>query len=264
MQDLKLALIQADLFWEDTAKNLEAFETKIQAVEEGTDLIILPEMFNTGFSINPEEISEEPEGHTFAWMQRMAAQKNAAITGSVATRQNNNHFNRLYWVFPDGSYRHYDKKHLFRLGKEWKVFSAGNQKLIVEYLGWKICPLICYDLRFPVWSKNRLINGEHEYDLLIYVANWPVMRNYAWKHLLFARAMENLAYTVGVNRVGQDGKGIDHSGDSMVLNALGQIVAQAQPFMDEIVSAKLSKKELDDIRNKFRFSLDWDDFTINP
>ena len=263
MQDLKLALIQADLFWEDTAKNLAAFDVKTQAIEEGTDLIILPEMFNTGFSINPEKISEEPEGSTFRWMQRMAKQKNAAITGSVITRENDHYFNRLYWVFPDGTHWHYDKKHLFRLGKEWQVFSAGSQKTIIEYKGWNICPLICYDLRFPVWSKNRMIDGNFEYDLLIYVANWPEVRNYVWKHLLIARALENQAYVVGVNRVGPDGNAINHTGDSMVLDAGGKIIAQAKPFKEEILTAVISKKDIETFREKFRFSLDWDDFTIS-
>jgi len=260
MQDLKLALIQADLFWEDTSKNLAAFDAKIQAVEGGTDLIVLPEMFNTGFSINPENISEEPEGFTFGWMQHKARQKNAAITGSIITLENGHYFNRLYWVFPDGKFQYYDKKHLFRLGKEWQVFSAGSQKTIVEYKGWKICPLICYDLRFPVWSKNRMIDGKFEYDLLIYVANWPQIRNYVWKHLLIARALENQAYVVGVNRVGPDGNAILHTGDSMVLNAGGEIQAQAKPFMEEILSAMISKTELENFREKFKFSLDWDDF----
>ncbi len=263
MQDLKLALIQANLFWEDTEKNLAAFEIKIHAVEEGTDLIVLPEMFNTGFSINPEKISEESLGNTFSWMQQMAKQKNAAVTGSVVTRENDNYFNRLYWVFPDGTYRQYNKKHLFRLGKEWQVFSAGSQKTIVEYKGWKICPLICYDLRFPVWSKNCMIDGKFGYDLLIYVANWPKVRNYVWKHLLIARALENQAYVVGVNRVGSDGNSIKHTGDSMVLNAAGEIQAQAKPFKEEILSTVISKTGLEAFREQFRFSLDWDDFTIS-
>lgn len=263
MQDLKLALIQADLFWEDTAKNLAAFDAKIHAVEDGTDLIVVPEMFNTGFSINPEHISEPPQGNTFNWMKQKAKQKNAAISGSVITQENDHYFNRLYWVFPDGTHRQYDKKHLFRLGKEWQVFSAGSQKTIVEYKGWKICPLICYDLRFPVWSKNRMINGEFEYDLLIYVANWPQIRSYVWKHLLIARALENQAYVVGVNRVGTDGNNINHTGDSMVLNAGGEIIAQAKAFKEEILKAKISMLELENFREKFRFSLDWDDFTIS-
>lgn len=264
MRDLNICLLQSYLYWEDAEKNLAAFESKISVIDQPTDLIVLPEMFNTGFSIQPEKIAEAPFGKTYRWMQRMAAQKNAALTGSVLTHEKGKYFNRLYWVYPDGTSLQYDKKHLFRLGKEWQVFTAGTQKLIVTYLGWKICPMICYDLRFPVWSKNRLIDGEYEYDLLIYVANWPEIRNHAWKHLLIARAIENQAWTIGVNRVGDDGNGIGHSGDSMVLNPQGQKVAQAQPMQDQTVFAKLSKTELEDYRSQFKFSLDWDDFTINP
>ncbi|MCF8366944.1 MAG: amidohydrolase [Bacteroidales bacterium] len=263
MQNLSLTLLQADLIWENTEKNLAAFDDRISMIDQVTDLIVLPEMFNTGFSIHPENIAEPPFGKTFIWMQQKAAQKNAAISGSVLTQENDKYYNRLYFVFPDGSHRQYNKKHLFRLGKEWQVFSAGSQKLILEYKGWKICPLICYDLRFPVWSKNRLIKENYEYDLLIYVANWPEVRNHAWKHLLIARAIENQAYVVGVNRVGTDGNGVDHSGDSIVLNGQGQKIAQAQPFQDEMITADLSKTELEDFRSLFPFSLDWDVFKIH-
>jgi predicted amidohydrolase len=219
-------------------------------------------MFNTGFSIRPENIAQKPEGHAFAWMQQKAKLFDAAICGSILTLENGNYYNRLYWVFPDGSHQQYDKKHLFRLGKEWQIFSPGKQKVIIDYRGWKISPLVCYDLRFPVWSKNRLIDGRHEYDLLIYVANWPAVRRYAWKQLLIARGLENLAYVAGVNRVGQDGHGINHSGDSMLVDAKGQILAQAGDYHKEVLTITISKTELEEFRKNFPFSLDWDDFEI--
>jgi omega-amidase len=262
MHDLKMTFIQAAIFWEDSEKNLDAFDAKISGIDEETHLIVLPEMFNTGFSINPEKIAENPEGHAFEWMREKAKQTGAAITGSIATRENGKYFNRLYWVLPNGTFQQYDKRHLFRLGKEWQLFSPGNQKVIINYRGWKISPLICYDLRFPVWSKNRLINGEYEYDLMLYVANWPAVRKYVWKYLLIARALENLAYVAGINRVGQDGKGINHSGDSMVIDAKGQIIAQANAYTEETITVQLSGAELQSFRDQFRFSLDWDHFEL--
>jgi len=262
MSDLTLTIIQSEIFWEDSVKNISAFDAKISTISEVVDVIVLPEMFNTGFSINPEKIAEKPLGKTFGWMQEKAFQKNSAVVGSMLIQENDNYYNRLYWVFPDGSHQHYDKRHLFRLGKEWQVFSAGKQKLIIDYKGWKISPFICYDLRFPVWSKNRLINGQYEYDLLIYVANWPAVRKYAWKNLLVARAIENQAYVAGINRVGQDGNAINHSGDSMLVDAKGQIIAQANPYHQEIISIQLSKEELNIYRAQFPLSLDWDEFEM--
>lgn len=262
MQDLTLTFIQAELAWEDTRQNLDNFDRKFRDIDQNSDLIILPEMFNTGFSINPKGIAEPPMGRTFCWMQEKATEKNAAITGSVLTVENQKYYNRLYWVFPDGSQRQYDKKHLFRLGKEWQVFSAGNEKIVVDYKGWKILPLICYDLRFPVWSKNRLIDGNYEYDLALYVANWPAVRKYAWKHLLIARAIENQAYIAGVNRVGTDGHNINHAGDSMLLDAKGQIIAQAYPYHEETITTVISKEELNNFRKQFQFALDWDEFEV--
>lgn len=262
MQDLKLTFIQAELTWEDVEKNIESFTRKVDNISEKTDVIILPEMFNTGFSINPEGIAEKPGGKTFTWMQQKANEKNAALAGSVLTEQNGNYYNRFYWVNPDGTHQHYDKKHLFRLGKEWQVFTAGTQKTIINFKGWKILPLVCYDLRFPVWSKNRLTDGNFEYDLAIYVANWPVPRVYAWKQLLIARAIENLAYVVGVNRVGKAAGNIDHSGESMLVDALGHIVAKAEPHKEKTVTANISKANLEATRKQLPFAMDWDDFKV--
>jgi predicted amidohydrolase len=262
MQDLTLTFIQAELVWEDTETNLANFDRKIDDIAETTDLIILPEMFNTGFSINPEGIAEPPDGKTFSWMQETAAQKNAALAGSVLTEEDGKYYNRFYWVNPDGTHQQYDKKHLFRIGKEWQVFTPGKEKTIVNFKGWKTLPLVCYDLRFPVWSKNRLIDGEYEYDLAIYVANWPIPRIYAWRQLLIARAIENLAYVVGVNRVGKAAGNIDHSGDSMLVDALGHVIAKAEPHKEEIISANISKTERDKTRDKLPFAMDWDAFEV--
>ncbi len=262
MQDLTLTLIQADLAWEDAGKNIENFTRKIDGITKTTDLIILPEMFNTGFSINPDGIAEPPGGKTFSWMQETARAKGAALAGSVLTEENGNYYNRFYWVNPDGTHHQYDKKHLFRLGKEWKVFSAGKEKTIIDFKGWKILPLVCYDLRFPVWSKNRLIDGKFEYDLAIYVANWPVPRIYAWKQLLIARAIENLAYVVGVNRVGKAAGNIDHSGYSMLVNAHGHIIADAKPNEEKMITGNISKTDLEKTREKLPFAMDWDEFEI--
>lgn len=262
MQDLNIAIVQSDLVWEDTRKNLAAFDRKLQHVEPVTDVVILPEMFNTGFSINPDKIAEKPVGKAFRWLQKKADDLHCVITGSILTDLKGKYFNRLYWMMPDGKFKTYDKRHLFRLGKEWQVFSPGTEKLIIELKGWKILPLICYDLRFPVWSKNRYIDGSYEYDFLFYIANWPVARKYAWKNLLIARAIENQAYVAGVNRVGQDGHGVNHSGDSMVLDAKGQIIAQANPYQEEIITAQLSYDELTNFRNNFTVGLDWDEFEV--
>jgi len=262
MQDLSISIIQSNLAWEDTETNLLNFDDKLKQVHKPTDLVVLPEMFNTGFSINPEKIAEKVGGFSLTWMQEKAAQLDCVVTGSILTQVDQNYFNRLYWVRPDGSYDFYDKRHLFRLGKEWQVFKGGNKKIIVELKGWKICPLICYDLRFPVWSKNRLLDGEYEYDLLIYVANWPEARNQAWKQLLIARAIENQAYVVGVNRVGNDGNSISHLGDSMIIDHMGDVLASTSPFKEELITFLLKKNDLLNFRKKFKFSLDWDRFEV--
>jgi omega-amidase len=262
MQDLTLALIQSELVWENNDANLAAFDVYIRDIGQPVDVILLPEMFNTGFSINPEKINQEYMGQVFRWMQQKAKQTNAAIAGSVLTRVGQKYYNRLYWIFPDGSHQYYDKRHLFRLGKEWQVFTPGQTKTIIEWKGWRILPMICYDLRFPVWSKNRLLNGMYEYDLLIYAANWPVVRKFAWKTLLVARAMENLCYVAGVNRVGQDGTGMNHSGDSLVVDMKGQILIQAEAYKTETIINTIYSNELKKFREQFPFSLDWDDFEM--
>lgn len=262
MQDLKLSFIQADLFWKDSSANLNAFDHKIEQIEEPTDIIILPEMFNTGFVVEPETIDEQVPQEAFEWMQQKAKETNAAICGSIIVNENSKYLNRFYWVLPNGTFSTYDKRHLFSLGGEKEHFTSGNESVIIEYKGWKIKPLVCYDLRFPVWAKNRYIRDEYEYDLLIYVANWPAARSYAWKSLLVARAIENQAYVVGVNRIGKDGRGTPHSGYSSVIEPKGEIISKEAIDIESVQSIKLSKEELTQYRKKFTVALDWDQFNI--
>jgi predicted amidohydrolase len=262
MQNLNIAVIQADLEWENCKENLAMFDKRLSLIDEATDLIILPEMFNTGFSINPKKIAEKTDGPAFNWMQKKAMSLQSAITGSILTDEDGNYFNRLYWIWPDGTFTTYDKKHLFRLGREFQVFTAGKKRTIVELKGWKILPLICYDLRFPVWSKNRYLKDDYEYDLLIYVANWPVTRSFTWQQLLIARAIENQAYCIGTNRVGRDGKNIAHSGDSVILDFHGNSIARGESNKEQIVYGSLSPEPLQQFRRDFTAGADWDNFTI--
>jgi omega-amidase len=257
MQDLKISLIQSPLHWESPDANMAMFEEKIWKIREQTDIIILPEMFTTGFTMHARELAEPMNYKACKWMKQQAAQTKAVVTGSVIIKENGKYFNRLLWVEPDGQFFHYDKRHLFRMAEEDKTFFAGNKKLIREVKGWKIFPLICYDLRFPVWSRNV----GNEYDLLIYVANWPQARSTAWKTLLKARAIENLSYCVGLNRVGEDAKGISYSGDSQLINYKGEELFNAA---DEecIHTISLNYDELKAFREKFPADLDADKFEI--
>lgn len=261
MKDLRISLIQADLHWEERDANLAMFEEMIWASEE-TDLIVLPEMFTTGFSMNPQKLSELPGGHTFKWMRQMASQKKVAIVGSYIVRDQGKYFNRLYFVHPTGEAQHYDKKHLFNLATEGDHYAAGNERLIVEYLGWKIHPLICYDLRFPVWARSKKTpEATYEYDLILYVANWPDTRVNAWDALLKARAIENLSYAIGVNRVGKDGVGKNYNGHSAAYHALGSQLVFSENNV-EVLSCVLSAAELEGYRRDFPFQQDADSFQI--
>jgi predicted amidohydrolase len=255
-QTLRLTLIQSNLHWEDIGANLAMFEEKIWRIEQPTDLIILPEMFNTGFTMNAA-LAEPMNLHTFKWMKQQAAQMGAVVTGSYIVKEKDRYYNRLIWMRPDGSFETYDKRHLFRMANEHQTFSGGSTRLVTEWKGWKICPLICYDLRFPVWSRN----AQGEYDLLLYVANWPKVRRQAWNTLLPARAIENLAYTVGLNRVGVDGKNHAYSGDSAVYNYKGEVLFQ-QEESEVSHTLTLNKEELTDFRAAFPAFMDADDFTI--
>jgi predicted amidohydrolase len=259
MANLVVSIIQSHLYWESIDQNLQAFETKINAISEETDVVVLPEMFTTGFTMNPFIYAENHDGKGLQWMKKMARQKNSAIVGSISVKENNQFFNRLYWVFPDQTVEFYNKRHLFSMGNEPKHYNGGNKKLIIEYKGWKICPLVCYDLRFPVWSRNT---KQQPYDVLIYVANWPAARSYPWKQLLIARAIENQCFVLGVNRVGDDGNAVSHSGDSMAMNARGEILTKIKPNEETIETVVLLKNELTDFRISFPVLNDGDDFTI--
>lgn len=253
---MKIALIQAPLFWENPKANRDYFEEKIKSVSEEIDLVILPEMFSTGFTMNPSEVWETMHGETISLLKNLAKAKNLAITGSLIIKENDKFYNRLVFVFPSGEIKKYDKRHLFSLAGEEKIYTAGNDKLIVDYLGWKICPLICYDLRFPVFARNV-----EDYDLLIYVANWPEVRINAWDILLKARAVENVTYAVGVNRIGDDANGFAHPGHSQVVDFLGDYSISPQEN-EEIFTAKLNKAKMLKTRNKLGFLNDKDDFQI--
>ena len=261
MQDLTISLIQADLHWEEIDANLAMFEELIWSIDQ-TDLIILPEMFTTGFSMNAEKLSEPPGGKTFKWMRQMATQRQAAVTGSYIIKEGGHYFNRLYFVYPDGSSKQYDKKHTFNLAKEGDTYTAGSERLILEYKGWKIHPLICYDLRFPVWARSRKEeSGLYEYDLLLYVANWPDTRVNAWDSLLTARAIENLSYCAGVNRVGIDGVSKTYNGHSGIYSPKGEELAFSEG-KEEILHATLSASVLLDYRKNFPFQEDADQFDL--
>lgn len=254
---MKIALIQSSLFWENPKANRNYFEEKINSITEKVDLIVLPEMFSTGFTMNPETVFETMQGETISWLQSLAKTKNCAITGSLVIKENNNFYNRLVFVFPSGEMQFYDKRHLFTLAGEDKVYTSGNKKLIVDYLGCKICPLVCYDLRFPVFARN--IEG---YDVLIYVANWPKPRINAWDILLKARSVENMCYTVGVNRIGEDQNNLEHVGHSQAVDFLGNYILEPQET-EGVFIVDLNKEKLLETRKKLGFLNDKDSFELN-
>ena len=256
-EKLRIAILQVNLKWEDARENRSLFTKEIEALSDEVELIILPEMFTTGFSMNAKVLAEKNDGATLQWMREMAQKKKSAITGSVIIEENGQYYNRLFFVFPDGSYKKYDKRHTFTLAGEDKTYSAGKERLIVEYKGWRICPLICYDLRFPVWARNT-----EDYDLLIYVANWPKKRVAAWDALLKARAIENMTFCIGLNRVGIDGDGYEYNGHSAVYDCLGNYLTEEnaeKPFAKEV---SLDKKHLQKTRQQLKFLQDRDEFTL--
>jgi omega-amidase len=266
MSDLNFCLIQTELFWEDPEANLSMFQKKIDALDAQGQIIVLPEMFTTGFSMNPEELAQSMDKSAVEWMKKTAMKKKCVITGSLMIKETvedkTHYYNRLIWMQPNGVFGFYDKRHLFSLAGENKYYTGGEKRIIFSVNGWKILPMICYDLRFPVWSRQQFTaSGVPEYDVLLYVANWPEKRIHAWRSLLTARAIENQCYVVAVNRTGTDGKGIMHNGQSMVIDPLGQILFDGKDS-ESITSVKLDRSTLISVRESFPFLQDADDFQL--
>jgi predicted amidohydrolase len=259
MSPLTITIIQTDLHWENKTANLNMLEEKIIAIPGRSEIVVLPEMFSTGFSMNPSALAEKMDGESVQWMKKVAAQRKIILTGSLIIEEKGNYFNRLIWMLPDGNYGYYDKRHRFGFAKEDEFYECGSKRLIASVKGWKINLLICYDLRFPVWSRQQ---QQSEYDVLIYVANWPEKRINAWKTLLQARAIENQSYVVGVNRVGDDGNGIHYTGESMVIDPLGEIL-YTKKNEEDVFTIALEKEHLLQIRDKFPFLKDADKFSIS-
>jgi predicted amidohydrolase len=254
--NLRVTMIQADLAWQDPAANRHMLAAHFRGLMGHTDLIVLPEMFSTGFSMEAERLAETMDGPTVGWMREEAAAVGCAITGSLIIRDGTRHYNRLIWATPDGGLAYYDKRHLFRMAREQDHYDAGDRRLVVEIKGWRVCPMVCYDLRFPVWSRNR-----GDYDVLLYVANWPARRRMAWSALLRARAIENLCYVVGVNRVGKDGNGATYAGDSAAIDFLGQALG-GDHGGDCAETVVLDRESLRAHRDAFPAHLDADDFEL--
>lgn len=255
---MKVTIIQTNLIWEKKNENLSKLKETISGIAEDTDLIILPEMFSTGFTMNAKPMAEPMSGNSIQWLKKIAKEKNCAITGSVIIEENGKYYNRLIWITPEET-KTYDKRHLFSYAKEEETFTAGKNKLIVDYKGWKICLLVCYDLRFPVWSRRT---KSADYDLLVYVANWPERRIFAWKNLLPARAIENQSYVIGVNRIGNDGNDVYHSGDSAVYSFTGEVLSKTQAHVESVETIELNQEELKEHREQFGFLEDGDGFEI--
>jgi omega-amidase len=262
-RDLRLTLVQAELAWEDPAANREAFDRRLYGLEGRTDLVLLPEMFATGFTMDPAPHAEPMDGPTVAWMAETAARLDAVVAGSLVIASGEGYRNRLVWMRPDGTRDHYDKRHLFTYAGEHERYAPGRERLVTAWRGWRVCPLVCYDLRFPVWSRNHAPGAAAPpYDLLLYVANWPARRGAAWSALLAARAIENMAWTAGLNRVGEDGNGIGYDGRSALHDPLGEPVWQARGT-EAVHTLTLSAEGLRAARERFRFLDDRDGFTLD-
>lgn len=254
---MRVAIIQFDISWEDKQSNFKSLEKLILPLSGKTDLIVLPEMFNTGFSMNPDKLCEHPHSETFTWMKNLSDKGNFAVCGSYIVKEAGKTYNRFVLVAPGTETISYDKRHLFSMGNEDKYFSKGMRQEVFSYMGFRIMPIICYDLRFPVWSRNK-----NDYDLLICVANWPESRREVWNTLLKARAIENQCYVTGANRVGIDGTGIKYCGDSVILNPRGETLQEGITNTDSVITADLSLSELNEFREKFPAWKDADDFSI--
>jgi omega-amidase len=260
MSELQITLVQSNLHWEDPKANLEMFSEKLHGIREKTDLIVLPEMFTTGFSMNAVQLAETMDGPAVKWMLGMSRQLHAVVTGSLIIRDQDKFFNRLVWAVPDGNLGTYDKRHLFSPGNEHSIFTPGNKRVIARLKGWKICLNICYDLRFPAWTSNQ---GGAEYDVLLYVANWPGKRNLAWNTLLQARAIENQSYVIGVNRVGEDGAGECYDGECCLIGPAGEIISKTSSS-ETLMHLTLSADNLKNVRAHFPFLNDGDRFLLLP
>lgn len=254
---LTVALVQTNLVWENPIENRRLLNDKINAIKDSVDLIVLPEMFSSGFTMNASEVAETMNGETITWLKTKSKEKQAAIVGSLVISENNNYYNRLVFVEPSGTIFKYNKRHTFTLAGEHKVYTAGNEKVIVNYKGWRICPLVCYDLRFPVWARNV-----EDYDLLLYVANWPKIRVNAWDALLKARAIENMSYCIGVNRVGLDGNNYEYSGHSAAYDVLGHRIDSIPKNKEVTQVIVLDKKHIKKYREKLNFLNDRDCFSL--
>ncbi len=262
MSSVTFTLIQTSLHWEDREANLQMLEQKINDLQQPTQVVVLPEMFSTGFSMKPEVLAETMEGTTVQWMKKVAAAKKVILTGSTIIEEGGNYYNRLIWMLPNGQYGFYDKRHRFAFAGEDQHYTAGSQRFVASVNGFKVALQVCYDLRFPVWARQQLgPEQEPEYDILINVANWPQRRSHAWKTLLQARAIENQSYVIGVNRVGNDGNDIYHSGDSMVVDPLGEVLYH-KADAEDVFTITLQKDHLQQVREKFPFWRDADRFEI--
>jgi omega-amidase len=262
MSKLIFTLVQTSLHWEQKQSNLAYMENKFMHMENSGHVVVLPEMFTTGFSMLPEKFAEPMDGPTMKWMSRMSKERGCIITGSFIVEEDGNYYNRMVWMMPNGQYGYYDKRHLFAFAGEDEHYTPGNKRMIASVNGWKVNMQVCYDLRFPVWSRQQFgEDGSFEYDVLLYVANWPEKRSHAWKTLLQARAIENQCYVIGLNRVGKDGNNIAHSGDSMVIDPLGEILFH-EKNMEDVFSISLDKQHLEEVREKFPFWKDADRFEI--
>lgn len=257
MPDLRVTLVQSMLHWEDAAANRTMLGARLAALKGATDLVVLPEMFTTGFTMRSAELAEEMNGPTALWMREQARSLDAALYGSAIIQDQGQCFNRGLFVKPDGEVAVYDKRHLFRFASETDHYSAGRERVVVQWRGWRLLLQVCFDLRFPVFARNR-----GDYDAILYVANWPEARRFPWSQLLIARAIENQCYAAGVNRVGMDGKGIHYSGDSALIDPRGAVIASIEPSREGVATATLAWEELDDFRKKFPVALEADDFGL--
>jgi predicted amidohydrolase len=263
MSSLTVATVQTDLFWENKEANLNRLEDRLANLRGMAELVVLPEMFSTGFSMQPEKLAETMDGPTVQWMKQISARNNFILTGSLIIQSGDAYYNRLIWMMPNGELGYYDKRHLFGFAEEDKHYTPGNKRLIASVKGWRVLLQVCYDLRFPVWARQQ-INPETaapEYDLIVYVANWPQRRSHAWKTLLCARAIENQSYVIGVNRVGSDGHQVYHSGDSLIIDPMGEVLYH-MPDREDVFTITLEKSMLEETRQKLPFLKDADSFRI--